>query len=526
MAHQPVRCRSETPCLLLERARVRLPPADYDFVDLLCPRSVAAILLIAIVTLSGGRPADAPPMYTVGNLPFIGTFLEFAKNPVALVAQGYEKHGPCYSMSIFGQKMTFLLGPIAHDRFFSEDDRFLSQSEVYKFMTPVFGKGIVYDAPPKMMSSQMAFIKGALKGDALHRYVPIIVKETEDYFNKHWKDGEIVDLHESMAELIILTASSCLMGPEVRETLFDKVASIFKRLDDGITPLSFFWPTAPIPAHWDRDAARADMGKIFAELVQKRRSDPTSSTKYHDVLQVFVDSKYKDGSSTTEEQVCGLMVALLFAGQHTSSITTTWLTLLLSRNPASFAAVRKEVDAAWDSLAAEGGSELDFARVDALDELNRCFLETLRLYPPLVMLMRKVMGKPLKVGKYNVPVGDIVVASPQVSHRLPEGPDQVFTKPDTFDPDRFKEGREEHKGRPSGLGETGKSVKNFIGFGGGHHSCRGEQFARVQAKAVLSVMLRDWEIEPVGPMPKPNFAAIVVGPDVGTPIRVRRRARK
>ena len=491
------------------------------------------------------RPAGAPPTFTTGTLPLVGTFLEFTRNPIALVAKGFESKGPVYTVNIFGQNLTFLLGAPAHDRFFSTDDRFLSQSEVYKFMTPVFGKGIVYDAPPKMMSKQLAFIKNALRGDALHSYVPIIVREAEDYFRDHWKDGEVVDLHESMARLIILTASSCLMGPEVRGELFEDVARIFRELDEGITPLSFFWPTAPTHAHACRDRARAELGRIFAKLVRKRRADPDASTTYSDVLQVFVDSKYADGSSTTEDQVCGLMVALLFAGQHTSSITTTWLTLLLHHNPSVLVRARAEVDAAFASADADdvkptarsGPGALGFAKVDSMELMSNCVTETLRMYPPLVLLMRKVMGNPLRVGKYSVPVGDIVVASPQVSHRLPEGPHQAFTNPGSFDPDRFNDERAEHRRVPSGFAEMAAAAsadgkapaapapKNFVGFGGGYHNCRGEQFARVQAKAIVSVMLRDWIIEPQGAMPEADFAAIVVGPKSGVPVRVRRRTK-
>ena len=41
--------------------------------------------------------------------------------------------------------------------------------------------------------------------------------------------------------------------------------------------------------------------------------------------------KYKDGSVNTDDQIVGLLIALLFAGQHTSSITSTWTTLLTTR---------------------------------------------------------------------------------------------------------------------------------------------------------------------------------------------------
>ena len=38
------------------------------------------------------------------------------------------------------------------------------------------------------------------------------------------------------------------------------------------------------------------------------------------------------GRSTTDEEICGLLIAALFAGQHTSSITTSWTGLFMTAN--------------------------------------------------------------------------------------------------------------------------------------------------------------------------------------------------
>lgn len=45
-----------------------------------------------------------------------------------------------------------------------------------------------------------------------------------------------------------------------------------------------------------------------------------------------MQSEYKDGSKLGDEPLAGMMIALLFAGQHTSSITATWTSLLLNNN--------------------------------------------------------------------------------------------------------------------------------------------------------------------------------------------------
>lgn len=44
-------------------------------------------------------------------------------------------------------------------------------------------------------------------------------------------------------------------------------------------------------------------------------------------MQVFIDSKYvhhDGGRYLKEHEIAGLLIAVLFAGQHTSSITTSW----------------------------------------------------------------------------------------------------------------------------------------------------------------------------------------------------------
>ena len=49
-----------------------------------------------------------------------------------------------------------------------------------------------------------------------------MLHELELYFGKLPNKGQI-DIYTALSELIILTASNCLMGKEIRNTLHDKV---------------------------------------------------------------------------------------------------------------------------------------------------------------------------------------------------------------------------------------------------------------------------------------------------------------
>lgn len=70
------------------------------------------------------------------------------------------------------------------------------------------------------------------------------------------------------------------------------------------------------------DRARKELAGIFSAIIRARKASGKSEP---DMLQAFMDSKYRSlGRSTTEEECTGLLIAALFAGQHTSSITSTW----------------------------------------------------------------------------------------------------------------------------------------------------------------------------------------------------------
>lgn len=466
------------------------------------------------------RPKNAPPNVRVG-LPVVGNFIEFGKDQCGFILDMYRKYGPCYSMGMMGQTLTFLVGPDVSEAFFAATDDELSQPEVYGFMTAVFGRNVVYDAPPKMRKQQMANMTKGLKGDNLKSYVPKIVEETEMFFRENWKEEGTIDVLQSLSDLTILTASRCLHGEDVRKELFAEVSHLYHDLDKGITPLSFFFPNAPTANHQARDKARVKMVELFGPTIKKRRADPNASMNNTDILQIFVDMVYKrtgdpevDGKQNTDDQIVGLLIALLFAGQHTSSITSTWTTLFLGHDKPLMDRARAEVEAV-----VKPGEALTYEHVQQFDFIHNSVKEALRMFPPLIMLMRKAkVDIPVKAkedapdgrSEWVIPKGDIVFTSPAVAGRL----DKVFTNPDKFDPDRFSPARAEDQGK-----------FKFLGFGGGMHACMGQQFGFLQVKAIVATMLRLYEIEPVEKeLPKANYEAMVVGP-IGKPM-IRYKKRK
>jgi cytochrome P450 len=82
---------------------------------------------------------------------------------------------------------------------------------------------------------------------------------------------------------------------------------------------------------------------------------------------------------------------------------------------------------------------------------------------------------------YHVHAGVRLFYSIAVSHLIPS----IFAEPTKFDPDRFAAPREEHKKAPYSL----------VGFGGGPRICIGTNFAKVEIKAMVSQILRCYQLD-------------------------------
>ncbi|KAH9098824.1 hypothetical protein LEN26_016607 [Aphanomyces euteiches] len=467
---------------------------------------LVAFLVLVFVTSPKKHPAGVklPPVLPYW-IPFVGSFPSFAANPIQMILDGYKQKGHCFTAKMFGQDLTFLIGPLAHEAFFKPNDDYLSQSEVYTLMTPVFGPGLVYDATPKRRAQQMQFMANGLRTSRLRTYVDKIRSETELYF-KAFPDESTVNLKKTFAELAILTASRALLGDEVREHLFKEVSSLYNDLDGGTTAFSFFFPYAPTPAHKRRDAARAKMDELFSAVIKARRD---SGKRCDDILDTFMNSEYKDtpGVNIPDQHVVGLLIALLFAGQHTSSLTLTWAVIeLVLLQPGMIPKILEEQK---QVLGDAGNDNLTFENLNNMPVLHACIKETLRLTPPLILLMRKVM-KDIECGDYTIPEGHIVFASPAAANRL----DDYWGNPDSYDPMRFLDGRNEEDKLPY----------TNVSFGGGMHGCMGQQYAYIQVKIILSIFFRQFNVDVLDKnFPKQDFTALVVPPMGDTLARVTRK---
>jgi len=468
-----------------------------------------AVLVVFLLNLLILKPKSThnglalPPSYSEG-IPFIGNLIKFAKDPMAIVINAHREHGELFTIPILNKRLTFVVGADAHEVFCRGTDEELDQTEVYKFSVPVFGKGVVYDVPLDIRYQQYRWLSQGLRVDKLKSYVPMMVMEIEQYFGLLPNEGEM-ELFETLSQLIVLTSSRCLLGREAREQMFSRLSYLIHDLDQGMQPISVFAPYLPIEAHRKRDAAHIEMKAIFNKVIENRKK---TGAKEPDLLQTFIDGVYKDGTPLKNDEIIGLLIAGLFAGQHTSSITSTWTGLHILTDKKWLDKVSKE----QEQIRGQMGDEINFEVLNKMDNLHNCMKETLRLHPPLMFLIRYVL-KEMQFKDMVIPEGDYMFLSPTLSGLEAK----TFTNPQKWDPERFEAHRAEDKKAPFA----------YVGFGGGRHGCMGEQFAYLQVKAIWTVLFRNFDLEFVAKkFPLPQQDALVVGPTPPCTVRYRRKHPK
>ncbi len=436
-----------------------------------------------------------------------GHLAEMRVDPIGLFERVRAECGDIGRFRLADKDVVLVSGAEANEQFFRAPDSTLDQAAAYPFMTPIFGKGVVFDASPE--ERQQMLKNQALRGDMMRGHASTIESEIRRMVadwgdaTDEWREIDILDF---FAELTIYTTSSCLIGKPFREELDSSFAQHYHELERGTDAIAYVDPYADIESFRRRDAAREKLVELVQAIIDKRVSTGSTTDRRHvpkeerDLLDVLISI------DMSADYITGIFISMMFAGHHTSSGTASWALIELMRHPETM----KGVVAELDELYADG-SEVSFQALRSIPALEAALKETLRLHPPLIILMR-VVQEEIELAGHPIQPGTVVAASPRVSNRIGED----FPDPGRFDPSRYLDPRQEDL----------QNRWTWIPFGAGKHRCVGNAFAMMQMKAIFSVILRDYEFEMAQPSEsyRDDVSKMVIQLEQPCRVRYRRRA--
>ncbi|KAF2765181.1 14-alpha-demethylase [Teratosphaeria nubilosa] len=476
---------------------------------------IAGIILLNVLKQLLFKNPNEPPI-VFHWVPVIGSTISYGMDPYSFFFACREKYGDVFTFILLGKKTTVCLDTKGNDFILNGKLKDVNAEEIYSpLTTPVFGKDVVYDCPNAKLMEQKKFVKYGLTTSAFRSYVSLITQEVKQMFSKDAPSKRFaansgtIDVPSTFAELTIYTASRSLQGKEVRERFDSTFADLYHDLDMGFTPINFMLSWAPLPQNRRRDAAQQKMAQVYMDIIQERRKagNLRGENNEEDMISHLTTCTYKDGTPIPDREVAHMMIALLMAGQHSSSSTSSWIILRLASRPDIAEELLEEQRRVLGTKSAGSIEELTYDDMARLPLHAQVVKETLRIHAPIHSILRKVKS-PMQVEgtPYTIPTSHSVLATPGVSardskyfpepllwepHRWDEKPDAKYEK---LVPGFVKEGGVEEETEDYGYGVVSKGAASpYLPFGAGRHRCIGEQFAYVQLQTILATLVRDFK---------------------------------
>jgi cytochrome P450 len=261
-----------------------------------------------------------------------------------------------------------------------------------------------------------------------------------------------------------------LFSRPISETIASETYTAFRtyqRLQPVLSPRAFL-PFGP------GRAARREAVKIRAlisTMVQERVKDIAGNSAPDDLAtRILLARDPQTGAQLSEIEMADQVAIFFLAGHETSAAALSWALYLLAIAPD------------WqDRVAADARQPVTrVSDLGILRDTRDVVRETLRLYPPVPMMVRQAAFR-TEFRKRLVPRGSQLIISPWHLHRHKD----LWPDPDQFDPMRWR--------RVGGC----PNRSAYLPFSAGPRICPGAGFAMAEVTILLTTLLRNWRVYPV-----------------------------
>ncbi|XVE52978.1 hypothetical protein DITRI_Ditri02bG0167900 [Diplodiscus trichospermus] len=233
------------------------------------------------------------------------------------------------------------------------------------------------------------------------------------------------------------------------------------------------WRFLPTKTNRKMKVIDKDIKDSLREMIKKReKATKASEVSNDDLLGILVESNIREIQAHEDHKNIGMSIEdvieecklFYFAGQETTSVLLVWTMILLARNQN------------WQTMARE-----EVLNVIGDSMVTMILYEVLRLYPAVVVLGRST-PKEVKLRKLLLPA-EVEISLPiiLIHHEKEHWGDDAHE----FRPDRFSEG----------VSKASKGQAAFFPFGWGPRICIGQNFAMMEAKMALAMILRQFWFE-------------------------------
>jgi cytochrome P450 len=429
--------------------------------------------------------SEAPPALQV---------VPWLRSPFRLLAENRARYGDAFTLRIlkFPHPIVIFSDPEAVKDLFSlaADEGHAGKANVV--LKPFLGQHslILLDGEEHLRQRKMML--PAFHGERMHAYGRTMIDLAHESIDG-WPIGRRFAVHRYMQSITLQVIVRTVFGVEAGPRFAELADVLTRGLDIAAWPGFLFpWmqrdlgPWSPW-GRYSRLSGRAS--EILRAEIRRGRAQGTAGR--NDVLAMLLDARDEAGDPLTEDEVHDELVTLLIAGHETTATALAWTLRWLLPEAALVARLR-------DEIATARGEPQRLAKLELLDATVK---EALRMQP-IVPLVGRVLQKPTRIGRWDLPGDALAAAAIYLVHRRPE----LYPDPERFRPERF-------------LGFK-PAPWEWIPFGGGLRRCIGAAFAVYEMKMVLGALLPRVDLRLDAPRIRATRRGVTIAPSDGLPVVV------
>ncbi|XP_046992824.1 cytochrome P450 4g15 [Schistocerca americana] len=222
-------------------------------------------------------------------------------------------------------------------------------------------------------------------------------------------------------------------------------------------------------------AAALSANKGLRDDLDEQDENDVGQKKRLAFLDLMIESA-QNGVVLTDEEIKEEVDTIMFEGHDTTAAGSSFFLSMMGIHQD----IQDKVIQELDEIFGDSDRPATFQDTLEMKYLERCILETLRMFPPVPIIARQ-LHEELKLASMDVtlPAGcTVVVGTYKIHHR-----EDIYPNPEVFNPDNFIPEK-----------TADRHYYAFIPFSAGPRSCVGRKYAMLKLKIILSTILRNYRV--------------------------------